>query len=113
MTTFGILLAYMTTAEPPRRIITITILGLLVLVMPFLGFPGALKTLFYVGSGLLISGLAVLEWRHLQIAQSLSISSEAGAELTTVVEKITKTKKRPLKVTVSVKDQNGALSLQP
>lgn len=38
----------------------ILILGLLVAAMPFLGFPSSFETVFFVGAGLLIAGMAFL-----------------------------------------------------
>ncbi len=39
---------------------TLIFLGIFVIIVPFLGFPDQIRTIFFVGSGLLISFLSLL-----------------------------------------------------
>jgi cell division protein FtsW (lipid II flippase) len=46
----------------------IILLALFVAIMPFLGFPSAWKTFFYVGAGLILAALSYLDKKELLAA---------------------------------------------
>ena len=66
---------------------TLIFLGIFVIIVPFLGFPDQMRTIFFVASGLLISFLSLLIYARERLLGEKKIAKKRPAALPRSVKK--------------------------